>query len=101
MQEKGLLSYSEHSITRLQRLNLTDTQQGDAVTYEPGQSVAFHKIAKGASLTGVQEKRFKSGEQWEILRPEEESVIVGRDGVEKYLPIDEARKFSVFPAVNR
>ena len=104
-QEKGLLSDSEHSVTRLQRLNLTDAQQRDAVTYEPGQIVEFHKIAKefrGRS----QEKRFKSGEQWEVLRREEGSVIVGKNGVEKLLPLDEARKFSVFErqkicAVNR
>jgi len=61
-----------------------------------GQIVEFHKIAKGASRTGVQEKRFKSGEQWEVLRREEGSVIVGKDGVEKLLPLDESRKFSVF-----
>jgi ATP-dependent exoDNAse (exonuclease V) alpha subunit len=96
LQEKGLLSDSEHSVTRLQRLNLTDAQQRDAVTYEPGQIVEFHKIAKGVSRTGVQEKRFKSGEQWEILRREEGAVIVGKGGVEKQLPLDEARKFSVF-----
>jgi LacI family transcriptional regulator len=36
MKEKGLLLDSEHSVTRLQRLNLTDSQQRDAVTYEPG-----------------------------------------------------------------
>jgi ATP-dependent exoDNAse (exonuclease V) alpha subunit len=39
---------------------------------------------------------FKSGEQWEVLRREGGAVIVGKDGVEKQLPLDEARKFSVF-----
>ena len=96
MKEKGLLSDSEHSVTRLQRLNLTDSQQRDVVTYEPGQIVEFHRIAKGAVREGVQERRFKSGEQWEVLRREEGAVIVGKDGVEKHLPLDQARKFSVF-----
>jgi hypothetical protein len=96
MKEKGLLSDSEHSVTRLQRLNLTDSQQRDAVTYEPGQIVEFHRLAKGAVRTGVQEKRFKSGEQWEVLRQEKGTVIVGKDGVEKQLPLDQTRKFSVF-----
>ena len=96
MKENGLLSDSEHSVTRLQRLNLTDSQQGDAVTYEPGQIVEFHRIAKGAVRDGVQEKRFKSGEQWEVLRRKEGAVIVGKDGVEKQLPLDQTRKFSVF-----
>jgi hypothetical protein len=85
MQENGLLSDSEHSVTRLQRLNLTDSQQRDAVTYEPGQIVEFHRLAKGIVRGGVQEKRFKSGEQWEVLRREEASVTVGKDGVPKYL----------------
>jgi hypothetical protein len=96
MKENGLLSDSEYSVTRLQRLNLTDSQQRDVVTYEPGQIVEFHRMAKGADRRGVQEKRFKSGEQWEVLRREEGAVIVGKDGVEKQLPLDQTRKFSVF-----
>jgi hypothetical protein len=78
MKDKSLLSGAEHSVTRLERLNLTESQQRDAVTYEPGQVVEFHKIAKGAVWRGVREKRFKSGEQWEVLRREEGAVIVGR-----------------------
>jgi hypothetical protein len=62
MKEKGVLSDSEHSVTRLQRLNLTDAQRRDAVTYESGQFVEFHRMAKGAVRRG---KRFKSGELWE------------------------------------
>jgi hypothetical protein len=53
-------------------------------------------MAKGAVHRGVKEKRFKSGEQWEVLRREEGGVIVGKDGVEKRLPLDQARNFSVF-----
>jgi hypothetical protein len=92
MKEKGLLSDSEHSVIRLQRLNLTDSQQGDAITYEPGQIVEFHRMAKGVVRSGVQERRFKSGEQWEVLRREEGAVIVGKDGVEKHLPLAQTRK---------
>jgi hypothetical protein len=96
MKEKGLLLDSEHSVTRLQRLNLTDSQQRDAITYEPAQIIEFHRIAKGAVRRGIQEKRFKSGEQWEVLRRDEGAVIVGKDSVEKQLPPDQARNFSVF-----
>ena len=96
MKENGLLLNSEYSVTRLQRLNLTDSQQRDAVTYEPGQIVEFHRMAKGVIRDGVQEKRFKSGEQWEVLRRQEGAVIVGKSGVEKQLPLDQAGKFSVF-----
>jgi plastocyanin len=53
-------------------------------------------MAKGAVRRGVQEKRFKSGEQWEVLRRKEGVVIVGKDGGEKQSPLDQARKFSVF-----
>jgi hypothetical protein len=53
-------------------------------------------MAKGVVRGGVQEKRFKSGEQWEVLRREEGAVIVGKDGVEKQLPLDQTGKFSVF-----
>jgi ATP-dependent exoDNAse (exonuclease V) alpha subunit len=96
MKDNGLLSGVEESITRLGRMNLTESQQRDAVTYESGQIVEFHKIARGAVRKGVKEKRFKSGEQWEVLRREEGAVIVGKNGIEKQLPLDQARKFSLF-----
>jgi hypothetical protein len=96
MKEKGLLVEWEHSVTRLQRLNLTESQKHDAVTYELGQIVEFHKMAKGVVRGGVQEKRFKSGEQWEVLRREEGAVIVGKDGIGKHLPLDQTPKFNVF-----
>jgi hypothetical protein len=59
---------------------LTDSRQRDVVTYKPGQIVEFHRMANGAVRRGVQEKRFRSGEQWEILRREEGAVIhrIGR-----------------------
>ncbi len=95
MKVNGLLLASEHSVTRLQRLNLTDSRQRDVVTYEPGQIVEFHRMPR-ESFAGVQEKRFKSGEQWEFFRREEGAVIVGKDGAEKQLPLDQTRKFSVF-----
>jgi hypothetical protein len=66
------------------------------LVYEPGQIVEFHRMAKGAVRRGVQEKRFKSGEQWEVLRREEGVVIVGKDGVEKQLPLGQTRKFRAF-----
>jgi hypothetical protein len=53
-------------------------------------------MPKGAVHNGVKEKRFKSGEQWEVLRRQEEAVILRKDGVEKQLPPDEAPEFSVF-----
>jgi hypothetical protein len=81
MKDRSLSSGAEHSVTRLKRLILTGSQQRDVVTYEPGQIVEFHRIAKGAVRSGVQEKRFKSDEQWRSFAGEEGSAIVGKDGV--------------------
>jgi hypothetical protein len=50
MKDTNLLPGREYSGTRLERLNLTDSQQRDAVTYEPGQIIEFHGIAKGIFL---------------------------------------------------
>jgi hypothetical protein len=46
MKEQGLLLDSEHSVTRLQRLNLTDSQQGDVITYEPGQILRAARLLR-------------------------------------------------------
>jgi hypothetical protein len=96
MRDKGLLSGAELSVIRLERLNITESQRHDAVTYEPGHIVEFHWIAKGAVRKGVKEKRFRSGEQWEVVRREEGAVILARNGFEKQLPLDQAGKFTVF-----
>jgi hypothetical protein len=50
----------------------------------------------GAAHNGVKEKRFKSGEQWDVLTREEGVFIIGKDGIEKQLPLDQAQEFSVF-----
>ena len=46
--ENGLLSDSEYSVTRLQRLNLTDSQQRDAVTFHLDQGIAITSHASQA-----------------------------------------------------
>jgi hypothetical protein len=84
----------------LDLLDVFRKAEGDAVSYESGQIVEFHRIARGAVHRGVKEKRFRSGEQWEVLRREEGAVIVGKDRVERQLPLDQARKFSVFGREN-
>jgi hypothetical protein len=88
MKKNYLLSDSEHSVTWLQRMNLADSQHLDAITYERRQIIEFHRIASGAASKKVQEKRFKSSEQLEVLRGKEAAVIVSKDGVEKQLQLD-------------
>src|SRR5271165_7563865 len=38
-----MLSGPEQTVPRLNRLNLTEAQRGDAVSYEPGYVVEFHQ----------------------------------------------------------
>jgi hypothetical protein len=94
--EQGLLG-EDHSITRLERLNLSEAQRRDAVNYEPGYVVEFHKIVKGAGESGRKEKRFRSGEQWRVVsRDPGGGVRVERDGQQRFLPLEQAGKFNVY-----
>jgi len=53
------------------------------------------RVAPVAENTKRGQPRFKSGKQWEVLRREEGAVIVGKDGVEKRLPLDVFSLFNV------
>ena len=75
---------------------LTDSRQRDVVTYNQGKSSSFIGLPWDLFAEESRKSAFKSGEQWEVLRRQEGSVIVGKDGVEKQLPVDRTRKFSVF-----
>lgn len=82
-------------IERLKRLNLTDSQKSDAITYAPGQIIEFHKITKGANREG----KFKSGEQWEVVSQGSagEGPQLSQGGNRrKTLPIAHAKNFSVY-----
>ena len=52
-------------------------------------------MTKGVVRGGIQEKRFKSGEQREVLR-REESCHCRKRGRREAVPLDQTRKFSVF-----
>ena len=43
----GSLSGDEHTIRRLEKLNLTESQRRDAINYNPGHVVEFHRRATG------------------------------------------------------
>jgi hypothetical protein len=75
-----------------------DSQQRDAVAYEPGQIVELYRMAKGSCSQRSCRKPFKSGERWEVLRREQGGVIVGNGGIEKQVPLEQARNFRVFGA---
>ena len=61
-----------------------------------GKSSSFIGLPWDLFVEESRKSAFKSGEQWEVLRREEGAVIVGKDGVEKQLPLDQTGKFSVF-----
>jgi conjugative relaxase-like TrwC/TraI family protein len=83
----GSLSGEEHTIRRLKKLNLTESQRGDAINYNPGQVVEFHRRASGG---------FKSGERWEVARSSSEGVVIVKDGQAKLLPLPHAKSFNVY-----
>jgi hypothetical protein len=49
--------FEEHAIRRLEKVNLTESQRRDAIYYNLGHAVEFHRRGKGG---------FKSGERWEV-----------------------------------
>ena len=87
MREEGLLSGEDQAVTRMQRVNLTESQKQDVINYRVGQVVEFHQRAKGG---------FKSGERWEVRRPTSEGVMVMKDGQEKLLSLSAAKNFEIY-----
>jgi ATP-dependent exoDNAse (exonuclease V) alpha subunit len=83
----GFLSGEEHAIRRLEKVNLTESQRRDAINYNLGHVVEFHRRAKGG---------FKSGERWEVGRCSSGSVVVVKDGQAKILPLSQAKSFNVY-----
>ena len=83
----GFLSGDEHTIRRLEKLNLTESQRRDPINYNLGHVVEFHRRASGG---------FKSGERWEVARCGSESVVVVKDGRAKILPLAQAKSFNVY-----
>jgi hypothetical protein len=88
MKSQGLLSESEQTFLRLEKLNLTASQRQDLINYEPGNRIEFHRRAAGG---------FKSGEQWQVVeRAGDSELIVENGGRHKALSLSNAGKFSVF-----
>ena len=87
MRQEGLLTGEDQTITRLQRVNLTQSQKQDMINYRAGQVVEFHARAKGG---------FKSGERWEVSRLSSEGVVVVKGGQEKLLSLTAAKNFEVY-----
>ena len=52
-----------------------------------GKSSSFIGLPWDLFVEKSRKSAFKSGEQWEVLRLEEGAVIIGKNGVEKHLPL--------------
>ena len=85
--KEGLLGAEDYRITRLGKLNLTESQRRDPINYQIGQVVEFHLRARGG---------FKSGERWEVARGSSGDVVVVRDGQAKILPLAQAKSFELY-----
>jgi conjugative relaxase-like TrwC/TraI family protein len=85
--KEGALGGEEHAINRLEKVNLTESQRRDAINYNLGHVVEFHRRAKGG---------FKSGERWEVGRCSPGSVVVVKNGQAKILPLAQAKSFNVY-----
>src|SRR6516165_1563900 len=84
---EGFLSGKVHEIRRLEKVNLTESQRRDAIYYDVGHMVEFHRRVRGG---------FKSGERWEVGRCSSQSVVVVKDGQAKILPLSQAKSFNVY-----
>jgi len=87
MRDRGVLGPADYAITRLQGLGLTDAQRTDAVHYQLGCVVQFHKRVSGG---------FKVGEKWQVIGNDSRAVVVQRDGQQKRLPLNRAACFEVY-----
>ncbi|MGA8654565.1 MAG: AAA family ATPase [Chthoniobacterales bacterium] len=85
--KEGLLSPEEHTVIRLEKLNLTESQRRDAINYHLGQVIEFHRRARGG---------FKSGERWEVVQRSSERVVLVKDGEQRLLPLTQAKSFTVY-----
>lgn len=91
LQQTGLLSETEHSVSQLRSLNLTDAEKSQPATYadHEGLVVQFHQNVKGG---------FKKGERYRVMQVQENQVrLTSLDGkTEKLLPCEAAQQFEIY-----
>jgi AAA domain/TrwC relaxase len=87
LKEAGYLGKEDHQVKWLKGVHLSEAQRGDAINFEAGQTVKFHRLSAGG---------FKSGEAWTVASVEDARVIVRKDGQEKALPLSNAKDFQVY-----
>ncbi|MBV9274388.1 MAG: hypothetical protein JO333_10870, partial [Verrucomicrobia bacterium] len=85
--KQGLLGAEEYRIARLSKLNLTESQKRDPISYQLGQVVEFHRRARGEC---------KSGERWDVAGTVAQGVIALKDGHTKLLPLGQTGSFELY-----
>jgi hypothetical protein len=76
-----------HAVARHEKLGFTESQRGDAINYEAGQVVEFHRRARGG---------FKSGERWQVAGRDGKAVLIVKDGHTKLLPFTSVNSFDAY-----
>lgn len=85
--KKPMLAMNERLYRRLENLQLTEAQRGDARQYQPGLVVQFTQKAKG----------FENGEQVGVVAVAGNAVeVVNNQGRNVTLPLDQAGRFQVY-----
>lgn len=85
--KKPMLEVNERLYRRLENLQLTEAQRGDARQYQPGLVVQFTQKAKG----------FENGEQVGVVAIAGNKVeVVNNRGRNVTLPLDQAGRFQVY-----
>ncbi len=91
LKQKGLLSATEHSVSQLRSLNLSDAEKSQSATYadHEGLVVQFHQNVQGG---------FKKGERYRVTTVQENQVkLSSLDGfTEKLLPCEASQQFEVY-----
>lgn len=83
----GQLGKAEKPFLQCRTLSLTEAERGDARNYQPGYIVQFHQNGRG----------FARGEKLTVAGHSDRGVIITRgDGQRVALPLNEAKKFSVY-----
>jgi hypothetical protein len=83
------IAAEEREFVRLQKLNLTEGQRRDAISYRPGQMIEFAKRVKGG---------FVVGEQWEVVGVERGGIRARQGARERLIEFGLAGRFGVYEA---
>ncbi len=90
LKQAGKIENEDRDISRLRNLNWTEAERGDAERYQQGQIIQFHQNVKGGIGRGSKHR---------VVSADRRGVsIQSEDGTHRTLPLEAARRFSVYEA---